>query len=95
MTTTKARVATTSGRRYLGQMCKHFGHKIPTELDLEAGHGRIVFPFGTCRLESDATGLTIEAEATDGETMERLRQVIESHLLRFAFREELTLAWGT
>lgn len=94
MTQSKATVATASGRRYLGQLCKHFAHKIPTELDLDAGRGRIDFPFGACRLESDAAGLRLEAEAEDASALERVQQVIESHLLRFAFREDLSMTWA-
>ena len=32
-----ARVATKSALRYLGQLCKHFGHKVPSSLDGDHG----------------------------------------------------------
>ncbi|MCF4165261.1 DUF2218 domain-containing protein [Zavarzinia compransoris] len=95
MIQSRAMVATASGRRYLGQLCKHFAHKIPTELDLDAGNGRIDFPFGTCRLKSDAEGLRLDAEAADADTLEQVQQVIESHLIRFAHREDLTMTWAS
>ncbi|HVI90209.1 MAG TPA: DUF2218 domain-containing protein, partial [Dongiaceae bacterium] len=42
--TSVARVQTTSALRYLGQLCKHFGHKVPSSL--EGDHGWIAFDFG-------------------------------------------------
>lgn len=42
MPTSEARVPTTAARRYLGQLCKHFEHKLPVAL--AEHHGRIDFP---------------------------------------------------
>jgi uncharacterized protein len=37
---------TQNANRYLGTLCKHFGHKVP--VSLERGLGRIELPFGVC-----------------------------------------------
>src|SRR6185369_14459542 len=42
--TSVARVPTKSALRYLGQLCKHFGHRVPSCLD--GDHGWIAFEFG-------------------------------------------------
>ncbi len=91
----KTDIATASARRYLGQLCKHFGHKVPTELATDNRRGRIDFPdLGTCRLAAAEDTLYLTAEAGDGDALGRLQEVITSHLLRFAFREELQVAWS-
>jgi hypothetical protein len=84
-------VETAHAARYMGQLVKHFGHKIPTELT--ATTGRIEFPFGVCTAQAgEALTLTCEAPA---DTLEQLQGVIERHLVRFAFREnELAVVWG-
>jgi hypothetical protein len=90
MTKRVAQLPTPHASRYLQQMCKHFGHKVP--VDFNRGQGRIELPFGICRLEAGPAALTmrIEAEALN---IARLEQVIGSHITRFAFREDPTIAW--
>ena len=85
-----ARVPTAHAQRYLGQLCKHFAHKIPVEQSER--EGRIVFGAGVCRATSDEAALTLEIEGTP-ETMAELRDVVARHLARFAFREDLAIDW--
>lgn len=89
--TSTAFVATEHGSRYLQQLCKHFAHKIPVEFDPDKG--RISFDAGPCLLEASATGLKLMVEAADAETCARLEDVVARHLVRFAFREEMVIAW--
>lgn len=91
MVASTARVSTTVPRRYLGQLCKHFEHKLPVELG--EGQGRIEFPFGVCRLEAGVDWLQLRAEATDAETLAKTEDVVARHLLRFAFREPPEIVW--
>lgn len=86
-----ARVATKSALRYLGQLCKHFGHKVPASI--EGDHGWIAFEFGRCHLAADDAELSLHNTASTMEELERLEKVIASHLERFAFREELSITW--
>ncbi|CUH88875.1 hypothetical protein PH5382_02819 [Phaeobacter sp. CECT 5382] len=82
---------TENAPRYLGTLCKHFGHKVP--VTQEPGAGRIELPFGRCELRADATGLGLTATASDRPTLDRIIDVISSHLDRFAFRENPELTW--
>ncbi|RIK88089.1 MAG: DUF2218 domain-containing protein [Hyphomicrobiales bacterium] len=85
-------VRTEHASRYLQQLCKHFRHKVPVEFAPEEGECR--FPFGTARLRADDRQLTVEIEAPDGDRRARTQDVIEVHLLRFAFRENLgPMSW--
>jgi hypothetical protein len=89
--TSLARVATTSPSRYLGQLCKHFAHKLPTTHDAETG--RIEFPFGLCELAAGKDILALTVSAADADALTRMEEVIGSHLIRFAFREPLEVNW--
>ncbi|WP_323771709.1 DUF2218 domain-containing protein [Antarctobacter sp.] len=77
--------------RYLGTLCKHFGHKVPVRHD--KGTGQIELPFGLCVLSADETGLALSVEASDKSQLDKTIKVISSHLERFAFRENPDLTW--
>lgn len=85
-------IRTASAKRYLGQLTKHFAHKIPVELAADACAGKIVFAAGTCRLKADGERLLLELEAT-GDGLATLKDVVARHLERFAFREQLAVEW--
>lgn len=88
----EARVATASPRRYLAQLCKHFGHKVPAVFEERVG--RIEFPFGVCELAAPGEdALVLRVSAEDEEKLTQAEGVVGRHLERFAFREVLEIAW--
>lgn len=87
-----SRVETGSAAKYLVQLCKHFAHKVDVEYDDTTGCVR--FPFGTCRLSADPQGLTIKCESADQEAADRLKTVLDVHLKRFGWREDLVVDWS-
>jgi hypothetical protein len=91
--TSEARVATELPRRYLGQLCKHFQHKLPVELT--ETHGRVEFAMGVCTLDAESVAgvLLMRVEAADEAALAKLEDVVARHLERFAFREALAVAW--
>ncbi len=69
----------------MATMAKHFGHKIEVE---ETDTGAILhFEMGNATLGCDDKVLHLSLEAPDEDRLETLRQVVESHLMRFAHRE--------
>jgi len=93
MTSATANVPTASASRYLQQLCKHWAHKLEVEFTPEAGTVR--FPDGLTTLKAGPAALTVTVEAQDAATVERLKQVVASHLDRFAFREAaLAFDWA-
>lgn len=87
-----ATIATAHARRYMIQLCKHFGHKV--EASFDDHEGRIAFPMGETALRASPDTLMLVSRAQDAEGLARLEQVIESHLKRFAFREpDLAVDW--
>ena len=79
-----ARVPTANGAKYLQQLCKHWSHKL--EVDLSDRKGVVRFPSAIATMEASPEALLVTIEA-DGETVERMKGVVASHLDRFAFRE--------
>ena len=91
MTHSSAEIPTPRASRYLQQLCKHFAHKLPVACDPAVG--RISFSIGECDLRADEQRLRLDLTAPDGSQMAQLKDVVIRHLLRFAFREELAVAW--
>ncbi|MDP2213339.1 DUF2218 domain-containing protein [Phenylobacterium sp.] len=91
-TTSQASVPTAHARRYMVQLCKHFGHRVETRFD--EATGEIVFDGGICRLGAGPVALDLQIESASTETRARLEGVIDSHLKRFAFREpDMAVTW--
>ena len=90
--TATAEISTAKASGYLQQICKHFGHKIEVEFDTRIG--KIAFPFGRAELEAEQDALALNASADNEEDLEKLKQVLSSHLERFAFRESLEIIWN-
>ena len=86
-----ASIATDKASRYLQQLAKHFAHKLPVTFDPQ--QGRISFSAGDCDMIADEGRLILTLTSPDTESLVQLENVVERHLVRFAFREELTLDW--
>jgi hypothetical protein len=85
-------VATEMASRYLQQLCKHFGHKLP--VNFTPHRGAIVFDFGMCALAARGDMLNLTVTAEDEVSLSRLKHVVASHLERFAFREKPEIVWN-
>jgi len=93
MSVSVARVPTLSASRYLQQLAKHWSHKM--EVSFTAEEGSIAFPNGAhlaMRADSETFDLVLTVPE-DGDSL-RMREVVASHIDRFAFREgPLTYDW--
>lgn len=89
--TSTARVTTPKAAGYAAQLCKHFGHKVPARF--EGSEGEVTFPAGRLQLRADGDTLTMTVTGDDAAAVARLEEVAASHLVRFAFREELAVDW--
>lgn len=83
MTIATASVPTASGSKYLQQLCKHWAHKLVVEFTPEEGTVR--FADAVARLKAGPEALSVTIEAADPATVERMKQVVASHLDRVAF----------
>ncbi|PDT06443.1 hypothetical protein CO666_02205 [Rhizobium chutanense] len=88
----KAVVRTEHASRYLQQLCKHWSHKF--SVDFDAHKGRVPFSETTeVTFSADDTALTMALSVADAAQQARMQGVIDDHLKRFAFREELDIVW--
>ena len=88
-------VPTTSGSKYLQQLCKHWQHNLAVDFTPE--HGTVVFPKdarggdfpgdGLVTFDAGAEALAVRIDATSPEQLEGLKGAVARHLDRFAFRE--------
>jgi len=82
---------TSDASRYLGMLCNHFGKKVKAACDDHEGW--IDFPFGRCELTAEDGMLALRASAADQPLLDQVKQIVASHLERFAFRENPILEW--
>ena len=84
-------IATEAASQYIGKLCRHFRHKIETEYT--ATTGLATFPFGTCNMTATATHLTFDIAASDAASVEKIKGILIRHLVKFAYKEQLTVEW--
>jgi uncharacterized protein len=87
-------IPTPNAKRYLGQFVKHFAHKLPFVRHETNEHGEVEFSSGLCTLDADDTRLSIIVNAGSAEEIDQLKDVVDRHLIRFAFREDMTINWS-
>jgi uncharacterized protein len=86
-----AAVATSAPARYAKQLASHFGRRC--EVREEADGIRIVFGDGSCLVQPREDTLDLRVSAPSQPEVERLTQVVGSHLERFGQRNELQVSW--
>jgi hypothetical protein len=78
--------------KYIQQLCKHFAHKV--QVEFTETNGLAELPPGPARMMALKDALRIEINGEDAAGLERARYIIDSHLERFAFREDFkTMDW--
>ncbi|QKK17330.1 DUF2218 domain-containing protein [Rhizobium indicum] len=88
----KAVVRTEHASRYLQQLCKHWSHKF--SVDFDPLKGRVPFSdTAEVTFAADDAALTMALSVADPSQQETMQHVIDDHLKRFAFREELDIVW--
>lgn len=93
MNTIAATVKTENGGKYVRQLCKHWSHKLETQV--EGDTGIVTFPSAVARMVADGEGIAIAITGEDREEVERLTDVVARHIDRFAFREApLAYEWA-
>jgi hypothetical protein len=79
--------------RLAGRRARHFAHKV--EVSRHGDMHRVELPSGRLELEPGDGALAVSVSAPDDEALCRVRDVTESHLVRFARPEELQVIWHT
>jgi hypothetical protein len=91
--TASATAQTANASRYLQQLCKHWGHKALVEFTPEAGD--IQFDTGNqLIMQAHPDHLAMTVNVPDDGDLEHFKGVVDSHIQRFAFREDLKIIWG-
>jgi hypothetical protein len=95
MPSSQASVATPMAEQILFKLAKHFAKKVTVRQQRELAE--VDFGIGQCRIswQQPDSLLRFACEAPDAERLQRLQQVLDSHLTLMSRREPLTLAWET
>ena len=102
MDSATASVPTSSGSKYLQQLCKHWSHNLTVEFTSD--HGTVIFPRdargadhpgdGLVTFDAGADALQVRIDASSPAQLEGLKGAVARHLDRFAFREApLSFDW--
>lgn len=88
-------VLTEYSSKYLQQLCKHWSHNLDVNFDAEKGE--VKFPHdlrgakwagdGKLIMTAHAAHLDLQIDASSEEHLAALKEVVQSHIDRFAFRE--------
>lgn len=87
----RSEVTSEKAQRYLAQLCKHFAHKIPVKWDETTGHSD--FGFGVCEMEAGDGLLRLTCKAPTPDGLERVKYIVEDHVVRFGWRENIAVTW--
>lgn len=88
-----AEVATPNASSYLRKLCQHWAHKFTVEYNDQ--HGTIQLPSFLCTLDASPDKLAIVLDLNEGADLARAQSVVEEHIRRFGFKEELVFLWTT
>lgn len=93
MSTIGTKVKTQNGGKYVRQLCKHWSHKLETQMDGDTG--TVTFPSAVAVMAADDEGIAITITGEDRDAVQGLTDVVARHIDRFAFREEpLVYDWA-
>lgn len=87
-----ATIPTTEASRLIKRLCTHWAHKFAVQWD--AGQGEVPFDAttrATFRASDDT--LHVQVESADSATLEKIEQVVASHLERMARAGALHIVW--
>lgn len=91
--TINGQARTENASKYLMQLCKHWSHKGETEFSSNAGF--VAFSSGErVELSVDTDVLKIVVSANSQLERDEFLKVVETHIARFAFRENLEFEWA-
>jgi len=85
-------IKTANAARYLTQLSKHWGHKFDVTHTDKESH----IPFSeTVQLDmhAQADELSVQIDTPSEHEAQRMEGVFTNHIVRFAFRETLTIDW--
>jgi hypothetical protein len=87
-----ATVHTMNAESYMKKLGQHWSHRFTVTFN-EKNSGSIAMPNGTCELSAGSEQLEIRLVISPEGDQDRFEQVVEEHLRRFAFKEDLVFAW--
>jgi hypothetical protein len=92
MTISRAAVPTPNAESYMRKLGQHWSHEYAVTFE-PANTCTIKVAHGVCQLHATPDALNIEVTTEPAEDQARIEGVVERHVRRFGFREELHFPW--
>jgi hypothetical protein len=93
MPVSTATVSTGNAQSYMRKLGQHWSHRFTVIFDEDQGC-TIQMTNAVCELRAHPDHLDLRLMVDSGEDQGRMESVVEEHLKRFGFREELQFAWN-
>ncbi|WP_319533973.1 DUF2218 domain-containing protein [uncultured Vibrio sp.] len=77
--------------KYLVVLCRHFARKVPATWD--ETNGLVTFPPGQAVFTVSDTKLTIVCGSDSEEGLDKVKDIVTSHVAMFSRRETIELQW--
>ena len=87
----KSIVKTEKAPRYMKALVNHFSRKADAAYTGDSGY--IKFAFGRCDIEAQPDTLSFTVNGPGQEELERLKMVVDKHLVRFSQNDIMGLEW--
>lgn len=84
-------IQTEKAPRYMKALVNHFARKASAAYEGDSGY--IEFAFGRCDIEANANALSFTLNSPGLEELDRLKMVVDKHLVRFSQDEITGLEW--
>ena len=85
-------VKTEKAPRYMKALVNHFSRKADAAYEGDSGH--IEFAFGRCDIQAQSDTLSFTLNSPGQEELDRLKMVIDKHLVRFSQDDITGLEWA-
>ena len=92
MAISRAKVGTANAESYMRKLGQHWSHEYPVTFG-PAHTCTIKLAHAVCELEATPEALNVQLTIDPGEDQARIEGVVERHIKRFGFREELEFPW--
>lgn len=86
MQTLTGTFATEHAAKYVAQLCKHFAHKVTASY--QDNQGKADLPSGPAELIAHPDRLEVIMQLNSPDQADLARHIIDSHMVRFAHRED-------
>lgn len=93
MSVSTAIIRTDNAESYVRKLGQHWSHRFTVVFDGDKSSCQIELPNTLCELAAKSGALWVRLTTETDAEITRIENVVEEHINRFAFREQLEFSW--